>query len=403
MFLMTLLLTVAPLRAQAPTGSLVLLTADEDAAVADLRVTLDEFTRQTGIAVTVTQTDDVTAALTDATDLALVSGPTDLAALAAAGVIVPLINADGSPALIDHFALADNFAPTLMNIGLVDRVVYGVPVRLSAPPVVWYQPPLLRVMQVEPPATWADLIDLQNQLKADGRIPWALPGDDAALLAWFEALYVRAADAADYPRLFSGDLAWTDQSVVQTFELFGQVATPARRNLVDGRFSPDLDAALSAVYLPDPPAALLFGGSEVRARLERRFPSRAIFDDYSFFPLPPLVDDQTAPVVTQVTYAVALRETPAVEQAVRWLASTESATLWASTGGMIAPQQYVPIPVYDSWPEYAAYTFAAADTIIPAAGTTGQRAAVAAALRAYVANPADLPAILADLDAAVRS
>src|SRR4051812_17791016 len=85
-----------------------------------MRTSLDEFTKQTGILVTVESNRQLVQILRtriaggNPPDLALIPQPGTLAELARAGKVKALVNKDGSKGLIDKKTLTDNYAQAII-------------------------------------------------------------------------------------------------------------------------------------------------------------------------------------------------------------------------------------------------------------------------------------------------
>jgi alpha-glucoside transport system substrate-binding protein len=108
------LIVIAPATAQNDVKVVSLLTTFGGSELDALRVSLDAFTEQTGILVTVESNRNSTEVLRvrvaggSPPDVALIPRPGFLAELARNGDGFPLVNADGSAGLIDHSVFTDN-------------------------------------------------------------------------------------------------------------------------------------------------------------------------------------------------------------------------------------------------------------------------------------------------------
>lgn len=336
-------LLFAPARAmQQPTVSLLTeYSADE---VEALRPSLAAFAGRTGIVIAVESVPDVAAALTERIDagtppdLALLPQPRLLAELARGGHLLPLVNADGSAALIDFFVLSDNLTATVIDLGRVDGVVYGAALRVESESVVWYRASAFERYGVAPPPTWADLLEAQERLIDADLTPWSVSDDDAALTAWFENIYARSAGREAYQRLFvTGEIGWLDDSVLAAAAAFGALINPT--TIAGGVPAESLRAAFDAVFGGSIRGVMLLGGLDYveRSRLGA---------DYGYFSLPRMDEAHGAPVIVTGDLLAALSNDEAAALALRWLVSVESAALWANSGEIISPNAYLDLDIY---------------------------------------------------------
>jgi alpha-glucoside transport system substrate-binding protein len=395
------LLILAP-AARAQTTLTLLAPAD---STDGLNISLDEFGARTGIAITVESVADVEAA---ASERVAAGSPPDLALLphralveqAREGHLMPLVNADGGAALVDFFVLSDNFSPALIDTGRVEGTAYGVLVRAGSRSAVWYRLSAFDRQTLAPPATWDELVALVERLRAAGDVPWSIAlADDAALTHWFENIYARSAGVEAYRRLFeTGETRWVDDSVLAALDHFSAVIYP--QSIAPDSLNVAADEAFDAVFGDNPTAAMLLGGLD--AAQYDRLDSRAVGGNYGYFALPP-IDAEThgAPVIVDGDWLVAFSDSESAALAVRWLASVESAALWAHSGGILSPNAHLDQDVYRAAAVYEVNQIVTAAHLLPSgAGMLHPERgrALADALRTISANPGDARAAMAFLD-----
>ncbi len=145
-----------------------------------MRVSLDKFTETTGIQVTIetnrNSTDVLRARIAAGSppDVALVPRPGMVAELARAGNLIPLVNADGTPGLVDMTLLTDNYGQAFIDLGTVDGAVYGILAKANSKSTIWYKPASFTELGVEPPKTWDELIAIQQKYVDAGKVPWSI-------------------------------------------------------------------------------------------------------------------------------------------------------------------------------------------------------------------------------------
>jgi len=322
-----------------------------------LNESLNAFTEATGILVTVESNRDSTAVLRtrvvggNPPDVALIPRPGLVAEYANAGNLVPLVNADGSDGLIDMATLTDNYSQGIIDLGSVDGAVYGILAKANSKSTIWYRPASFAELGVEVPATWDELIAIQQAYVAAGQIPWSIGGADGwTLTDWFENVYVRIAGPEMYQGLFvDHTVPWTDPTVVQTMEALAQIFSPADTNLaggVDGTLSTGFIDAANIVFRPEPGAAMYYEGGFMGGIIASNFPDLTPVDDFSAFMFPSINEMYGTPVVGGGDLLVAFADRPEVAELVRWMAGTEGNTLWAQTGAIVSPNKNVDLSVY---------------------------------------------------------
>jgi alpha-glucoside transport system substrate-binding protein len=370
-----------------------------------LNVSLAAFTEATGIQVIVEsnrQSGQVLAARIaggSPPDVALVPRPGLVAEYARQGVLIPLVNADGSAGLVDPAVLTDNYGQAFIDLGTVDGAVYGILAKANSKSTIWYKPPSFEALGVEVPATWDELMAIQQAYLDAGQVPWSIGGADGwTLTDWFENIYVRVAGPEMYLGLFvDHSVAWTDPTVVQTMELFQQVIDPADAKLAggaEGTLSTLFIDAANLVFRPDPAAEMYYEGGFIGGIINSNFPDLTPIDDYNAF-LFPVVDEAIgAPVVGGGDLLVAFADRPEVAELVAWMAGVEGNTLWAGTGAIVSPNMNVDLGVYsplgaidaDQVANASAFVFDGSDLAPSALGGD----AMFVALQEFIADPSSL-------------
>lgn len=383
-----------------------------------LRVSLDEFTNRTGIQVIVESNRQLVPILRtriaggSPPDVALIPQPGTLAEFARGGALIPLVNADGSAGLIEPSVLTDNYVQSLIDLGTVDGVVYGFFAKFNSKSTVWYRPASFEEMGFAIPETWDDLMAIQQAYIDAGRTPWSIGGADWwTLTDWFENLYVRVNGPEMYMQLFlTHEIPWTDQSVVDTMEIFRQVVDPADQKLaggVEGTLSTDFISAANLVFRPDPAAEMYYEGGFMGGIISNNFPELTPVEDFTAFLFPAVNETYGAPVMGGGDLIAAFRDTPEVAELLNWMASVDANTLWAQTGAVVSPNKNVDLAVYSPLGLIDAAQVAGATTLVfdgsdlmPGAASS----AMGTALQEFIADPDAVMDLLQDIeDAAVAS
>ena len=159
-----------------------------------------------------------------------------------------------------------DYAPGLLDIGLVDGNIYALMVKVNSKAAIWYDPTRFATMGVAPAETWEDLVTLSSDIAATGVAPWALgAGDSWTLTDWFEITYLKMHGPDAYDTLFSPEGDWTDSTVTETINtLFGELLTADNVDGgIDGSLATLFVAAIGKVFSTSPTAELYCCGGFV--------------------------------------------------------------------------------------------------------------------------------------------
>ncbi len=176
-------------------GSIVVTSLWGGAEETAFQAVLDAFTAKTGITATyeANRTDYATVLRTRITggnppDVAIIPGIGTLRSLARDGSLVSMADLG-----ISQSSIEGNYAPGILDVGVVDNELYGIMVKLNSKATIWYSPDRFSAMNVSAPAaTWDDLLKLTSDIKATGATPWSVAaGDSWNLTDRFEELYLK--------------------------------------------------------------------------------------------------------------------------------------------------------------------------------------------------------------------
>jgi len=376
-----------------------------------MRQSLDAFTKQTGILVTVeSNRESMTILRTriaggNPPDLALIPQPGTLAEFVKQGKVIALVDKDGK-GLIDKKLLTDNYAQAILNLGTVDGAVYGILAKANSKSTVWYKPASFKALGVDVPKTWDDLMKIQQKYVDGGKTPWSIGGSDNwTLTDWFENIYVRINGPEKYQKLFvTHEIPWTDDSVMKTLDAFKQVVSPANKNLAggsEGALSTDFISAANLVFRKDAKAEMYYEGGFMGGIIAKNFPDLKPVDDFNAFIFPAFNDQFGTPVVGGGDLLAAFANRPEVAELVKWMAGVEGNTLWAKTGAVVSPNKNVDLSVYSPLGKIDAaqvagakiFVFDGSDLTPPAVSD-----AMGKGLQDFVANPDKAKTIMQDIE-----
>jgi len=383
---------------------------DEEAG---FREVLDAFTAETGIPYVYEGTRNLGVLVRsriaggNPPDVAMIPRPGEVAEFARQGAILPLDGVRGDE-ILPPDTLAANYSQAWIDLGTVDGYFFGLTVKANSKSTFWYKPASFEALGVEPPEKWEDLTAIADAYLANGQTPYSIGGLDGwTLTDWFENIYVRIAGPEMYRKLFvTHEVEWTDATVAEAMERLGEIVDPPTKLAggVEGSLSTGFIDAFNIVLRDDPGAEMYYEGGFMSSFAEQNFPDLVGGEDYAFFPFPEINPEWGKPVVGGGDLAVVFRDRPEVREFIRFLASAEANTIWASAekGAVVSPNKNVPLDVYPplkaleaaQLTQAAAFVFDGSDLAPSAVGGD----AMFTGLQDFVQNPGDLDRILAFLE-----
>ena len=280
-------------------------------------------------------------------DVAIIPGIGTLRSLARDGSLISI-----SDLGLDQSAFEGNYAPGILDVGVVDDELYGIMVKLNSKATIFYSPDRFADMGVEPAATWDDLLALTEDIKAAGATPWALGAQDSwTLTDWFEVMYLKMHGTEAYDTLFSPDGNWTDATVTETIDKMLEVLNEDNiEGGVDGSLATLFVAAVSKVFSTSPTAELYYGGgfvggiatgADVNPDLAGQ--EGTAIDWFDF----PTIDGNGEGLVTYGgDVMAALVNDSDVAEFMEYLTTAEAGQVWAEGGTIISPIVDVDSSVY---------------------------------------------------------
>ena len=192
----------------------------------------------------------------------------------------------------DIAELEERFGSYLMSLGEYEGKHYGMPDTINFKSAIWYHPPAFEAAGYEIPTTWEELIDLSDQIVADGKAPWCLgTGSEAATgwpaTDWMEDIVLRQEGTDAYDAWVSHELPFDSPEIKAAAETFGQIVFtdgyvfggPENVSSTDFRDAPD------PMFSDDPPCFMHRQATFITSF----FPDGLTpVEDYDFFPFPPI-------------------------------------------------------------------------------------------------------------------
>ena len=315
---------------------------------------LDAFTESTGIEAEyeANRTDYATVLRTriqggNPPDVAIIPGIGTLRSLAREGALISL-----SDLGIDQASIEGNYAPGILDVGVVDGELYGIMVKLNSKATIWYSPERFDEMGVEPAEDWDALLALTEDIKATGAVPWSLGAADGwTLTDWFEIIYLKMHGTEAYDTLFSPDGDWTDPTVQESIDKMLEVLNEENvEGGVDGASATAFVDAIAKVFSTSPSAELYYGGGfvggiatgvDVNESLQGQ--EGTAINWFAF----PTIDGNGEGLVTYGgDVMAALVNDSDVTAFMEYLTTAEAGQVWAGGGTIISPIVAVDTSVY---------------------------------------------------------
>jgi len=337
-------------------GAIVVTSLWGGAEETAFQAVLDAFTEETGIEAEyeANRVDYATVLRTrisggNPPDVAIIPGIGTLRSLARDGSLIPM-----SELGIAQGDIEGNYAPGILDVGVVDDELYGIMVKLNSKATIFYSPDRFGEMGVEPAETWDDLLALTEDIKASGATPWALgAGAESTwtLTDWFEIVYLKMHGTDAYDTLFSPDGDWTDPSVQETIDTMLELLTEENVDGgIDGALATEFVDAVGKVFSTSPSAELYYGGgfvggiatgADVNPDLAGQ--EGTAIDWFGF----PTIDGNGEGLVTYGgDVMAALVADTDVAAFMEYLTTAEAGQVWAEGGTIISPIVDVDTSVY---------------------------------------------------------
>ena len=335
-------------------GSIVVTSLWGGAEEAAFQAVLDAFQEASGITAEYepNRTDYATVLRTriqgeNPPDVAIIPGIGTLRSLAREGSLISLNDLG-----IDQAAIEGNYAPGIIDVGVVDDELYGVMVKLNSKATIFYSPERFTEMGVEPAEDWEGLLTLTDDIAATGATPWALgAGDSWTLTDWFEIVYLKMNGVEAYDTLFSPDGDWTDPTVQAAIDKMLEVLTAENvEGGIDGATATLFVDAVAKVFSTSPSAELYYGGGFVGGIATGADVNPDLAGQegtaIDWFPFPTIDGNGEGLVTYGGDIMAALVNDSDVKAFMEYLTTAEAGQVWASGGTIISPIVEVDSSVY---------------------------------------------------------
>lgn len=371
------------------------------------------FEQQTGVKVEFTGTRDLNAVLTtrisagDPPDLAVLPDPARMAELAAQGRLVDL------GGVLDLADFRSSYAPVWAALGSARNKLVGIVVKATLKGLVWYGPRALHEAGLRVPESFDQLMAASSALAARGTTPWTVGIESGSASGWVGAdwiatLFLRMHGPGKYAEWHQGRLPWTSPEMREVWRAWGRIVGDPKMVYGGGRYvlSTPFGNAFAPLFQSPPRALFHFQAAFIQGFIHKQFPRLKPGEDFDFFPFPAIRPEFARAEVIAGDLLAMLRRTPQSEAFIRYLASAPAQRVWAKSGAGLSANRNVPLGAYlDPVSRKAAERLTRIEAAVFGAGDlmpSQMSSAFWSACMDFVANPGDLEAILAQLEAVRR-
>lgn len=278
-----------------------------------------------------------------------------LADFAAQGALVDL-GAETTQWLTDNYSAGPSWAALGQYEGQDGTVAqYAFPYKQEVKSLVWYSPDNFAEMGYEIPATFEDLLALQDKIVADGGTPWCIGLESGGATGWpatdwIEDILLRTQPPEVYDGWVDNSIPFNDPRIVEAIELFGSIAK--NEEMVSGGV-----AAVTTTAFGDSPAGLF--AVPPQCYLHRQasfipgfFPEGSEAGvDYDFFYFPPYASkDLGNPVLGSGNLAAITKDSPTARAFIDFLKTPLAHEIWMAqeNGSFLTAHSGVNVDVYNS-------------------------------------------------------
>ena len=272
--------------------------------------------------------------------------PPDIAMFPQPGLLMDIVEqTDAAP--LSEFMDIDELEATMAQ-GFLDATrdedgeAYGLPMRLANKSLLWYPVPQFEEAGYSLPETQEEMIELEEQIRADGNIPWCLgmeSGDATGWVGtdWVEEYMLRLHDVEVYDAWVDGEQPFDSPEVREAFEWFGRV-WQEEGNVVggtDGLINIPFGESPNVMFDDEPGCYLHRQGNFVTGF----FPPDVQEDldahvGVAFFPP---FEGEDSPILAGGDLALMINDTEEARAFMEYMAQPQFGEEWAAEGGWLSP------------------------------------------------------------------
>ncbi|HEX6194488.1 MAG TPA: ABC transporter substrate-binding protein [Jiangellaceae bacterium] len=269
--------------------------------------------------------------------------PPDIAYMPQPGLLRTIVNDTGAALPVSELAEANTeeyYSEDWKNFGVVDGTFYGSPVGANVKSFVWYSPSAFADAGYEIPETWDEMIELSDQIVADGGTPWCAGIESGAATGWpttdwMEDVMLREHGPEVYDQWTNHEIPFNDPQVADVLERVGTVLK--NPDYVNGGYG-DVQSIASTAF-QDGGLPILDGDCWMHRQAsfyQANWPDGTTVaedgDVFAFY-LPPIDPEAGKPLLIAGEFALAFSDRPEVQAFQAFLASPEWSNAKAEVSG----------------------------------------------------------------------
>ena len=286
----------------------------------------------------------------------------------------------------------------------------GVWERVNVKSLVWYPKKAFDEAGYPIPETWDELVELQNQIVADGDTPWCVGIESGAATGWpatdwIEEIVLRTTSLGNYDKWTSGTLPFSSPEVKHAAEVLGAIWLDDKyvfggpKGIVSTSFG---DAPAS--MFDDPPRCWLHKQGNFITSFFPQDKNLQASVDYDFFYLPPIDAAYGKPALVGGDVWAMFNDRPETRAVMQWFTRGEHLKTWLASGGTIAPQRDAQIEWYGNEIDRGVAEILAGATSVRFDGSDLMPGEVGAGsfwkeMTAWISGSVDLDTALSNIDA----
>ncbi|MBC8585822.1 ABC transporter substrate-binding protein [Youxingia wuxianensis] len=324
-----------------------------DSDLAAFEASVKEFKENTGIDLQYENTKEFEASITIRVDG---GNPPDIANFASLGLLSNFAEAGNLVDLKSFLSedyLKGQYKDSYIDMTTMDspngEIMAAAMNRVAVASLVWYPKSAFDEAGYKIPETWDELIQLSEDIVADGGSPWSIAIESGAATGWPAAGWVadmvlRVTSPENYDKWVAGELSFTSPEIKKAFEKMSEIwknedyVYGGSKSIVSTNYGDAVQPLFT-----NPPKAWLHKQANFMIPF---FPSDAVAgEDYDFFQLPSIDPEYGIPVVIKGDMYAMFNDRPEVRAVMEYFTTADSIKQWIMMGGTIAPMN----GAEDSW------------------------------------------------------
>ncbi len=238
-----------------------------------------------------------------------------------------------------------NYTEAWKNLGSYEGKVYGLFHRVNAKSFVWYPKEPFEERGYQIPETWDELMDLMDEIVADGGIPWSIGIESGAATGWpatdwMEDIMLRTAGPDMYDKWVTHEIPFNHPVVKEAAEIMAEIWLNKTYTFGGGPSiaTTHFGDAVQLLFT-DPPQAWLHRQGNFITGFMQEDVQNNLEDKVGVFALPEIDPRWGTPVLGGGDQFVIFDDRPEVIEFLKYLTTWEACESWAGAGGALFPHQ----------------------------------------------------------------